>query len=58
MKLNPKVYDVISWLNKNLKTHFVKYLEKDSRFDIFLIIWLRLRPTLGHYRGDSLTNPT
>ena len=20
---NPKVYDVIKWLNKNLKTHFV-----------------------------------
>ena len=33
-KINLKVYDVISFLNKNLKTHFVRYLEKEKRYDI------------------------
>ena len=31
---NLKVYAVINWLKKNLKTHFVGYLEKESRSDI------------------------
>ena len=30
LKLNPKVYDVINYLNKNLITHFVWYLEKEK----------------------------
>ena len=33
-KKNPKVYDVINCLNKNLITHFVWYLEKEIRCDI------------------------
>ena len=33
-KKNLKVYDVISCLNKNLITHFVWYLEKETRCDI------------------------
>ena len=30
IKINPKVYDVINWLNKNLKT-YVWYLEEETR---------------------------
>ena len=33
-KKNIKVYDVINCLNKNLRTHFVSYLEKEIRCDI------------------------
>ena len=33
-KINLKVYDVISCLNKNLITYFVWYLEKKERYDI------------------------
>ena len=29
-----EVYDVINWLNKNLKTHIVWYIEKEIRSDI------------------------
>ena len=32
-KKNPKVYDVISCLSKNLITHFVWYFEKEIRCD-------------------------
>ena len=32
-KRNPKVYDVISCLNKNLVTHFAWYLEKEIGWD-------------------------
>ena len=32
-KKNPKFYDVISCLSKNLLTHFVWYLEKELRCD-------------------------
>ena len=32
-KINPKVYGVINWLNKNLKSHIVWYLEKGARPD-------------------------
>ena len=32
-KKNPKVYDVINCLSKNLITHFVWYLEKEIRCD-------------------------
>ena len=31
---NPQVYDIISWLNKNLKMHFVLYFYKRIRSDI------------------------
>ena len=34
MKINVKFYDVINCLNKNLITHFVWYLEKETRYDI------------------------
>ena len=34
IKLNLKIYDVINWLYKNLKTHLVWYLEKESGSDI------------------------
>ena len=30
LKISLKVYDVINWLNKNLKTHFAWYLQKES----------------------------
>ena len=33
-KKNIKVYDVISCWNKNFRTHFVSYLEKEVRCDI------------------------
>ena len=33
-KKNPKFYDVVSFLNKNLITHFVWYLEKEIGCDI------------------------
>ena len=33
-KINPKVYDIINCLNKNLMTHFVWYLGKEKRYDI------------------------
>ena len=33
-KISLKVYDVINCLNKNLRTHFVRYLEKEKRYDI------------------------
>ena len=33
-KINLKVYDVVSCLNKNLITHFVWYLEKKKSYDI------------------------
>ena len=33
-KKNLKIYDVINCLNKNLITHFVWYLEKETRCDI------------------------
>ena len=33
-KINLKVYDVISCLNKNLPTHFVWYLEKAKSYEI------------------------
>ena len=33
-KINLKVYDVISWLNKNLKTHIVCCLEEENKSDI------------------------
>ena len=33
-KINLKVYDAISCLNKNSITHFVWYLEKEKRYDI------------------------
>ena len=33
-KINFKVYDIISCLNKNLKKHFVWYFEKDKRYNI------------------------
>ena len=33
-KVNLKIYDVISCLNKNLITHFVWYLQKQKRYDI------------------------
>ena len=32
----PKVYDITNCLNKNLKTYFVGYIEKEIRADIFL----------------------
>ena len=33
-KLNLKVYDIITCLNRNLITHFVWYLGKEKRYDI------------------------
>ena len=33
-KINLKVYDIINCLNKNLKKHFVWYLEKEKRYHI------------------------
>ena len=33
-KINPKVYDVINCLNKNLITRFVWYLEKEKRYHV------------------------
>ena len=33
-EINLKVNDVINYLNKNLVTHFVWYLEKEKRYDI------------------------
>ena len=33
-KINFKVHDAINCLNKNLKTHFVWYLEKERRYGI------------------------
>ena len=33
-KINLKVYDVINFLNKNLITHFVWYLEKEKKYNI------------------------
>ena len=33
-KINLKVYDINNYLNKNLITHFVCYLEKEKRHDI------------------------
>ena len=32
----PKVYDIMNWLNKNLRTCFVWYIEKESKCDIFI----------------------
>lgn len=37
-KLNPKAYDVSSWLNENLKTHIIWYFEKETGTDI--LTWL------------------
>ena len=34
LKLNHQVYNVISYLSKNLITHFVWYLEKEKRYGI------------------------
>ena len=34
LKINPKVYDVINWSNKNSETHIAWYLEKQTRSDI------------------------
>ena len=34
LKINFKVYGIISCLKKNLITHFVWYLEKEKRYDI------------------------
>ena len=34
LKINLKVYDVISCLNKNFITHFVWYFEKEKRYEI------------------------
>ena len=34
LKINPTLYDVITWLNKNLKTHIVWYFVKETRSDI------------------------
>ena len=31
---NPQVYDIINWLNKNLKVHFVLNFYKETRSDI------------------------
>ena len=31
---NSQVYDIINWLNKNLKMHFVLYLYKGTSSDI------------------------
>ena len=33
-KINLKDYDTINCLNKNLKTHFARYLEKEKRYGI------------------------
>ena len=32
--MNFRVHDVINCLNKNLITYFVRYLEKEKRYDI------------------------
>ena len=56
IKLNPKIYDLINWLKKNLKTHIVSCLEKNIRFHIFNCYLASLQPTLGHYQGVSLFN--
>ena len=42
-KINLKVYDVINWLNKNLITHFVWYLEKKKDMA------LKLCPLIGYW---------
>ena len=36
-KINLKVHDMISCLNKNLITHFVWYLENEKRYDIWTL---------------------
>ena len=36
-KINLKVHDIISCLNKSSITHFVRYLEKEKRYDIEIL---------------------
>ena len=39
-KINLKVCHIIKCLNKNLITHFIWYLEKEKRYDIFFFFFL------------------
>ena len=47
-KLNLKVYDVINFLKRYLKTNFVRYLEKGKRPDVEILLFDTVR---GEYRS-------
>ena len=44
-KINLKAYDVSNYLNNNLITHFVWYLEKEKRYDIEICLLIEYQGT-------------
>ena len=54
-KINLKVNDAINYLNKNLITHFVWYLEKEKRYDTETLSIYRVL-NKGHFHGSHAEN--
>ena len=52
-KINLKVYDVINFLNKNVITHFVWYLEKEKRYEIETLFIDRVL-NKEHFHGKNM----
>ena len=54
IKLNSKVYDLINWQRKNLKTHIVWILEKNIASDIFNCYLGRREKYLSFWSTDRV----